>query len=451
MKYILNNDNLEVVGKQYLNGVGNYTGDTTNASDLATVINDKAEKSEIPTESTINNWGFTKNQGTVTDIKANGVSLAQNNGEVNITAADLGIASALKYCGTTTTPLTDGATTNPVVIDGKNHTAVQGCVVFYEDSGNTNEFVFNGTKWELLGSDLTYKVVQNAVSSPNANGNAVSFIDTISQDANGVITATKKNVDMPIVKGDADNSAVLKGEYEGYSNKAISQTSMAVGAATNAGLKGWYYNGIDFTNKKIYLSRTQPNSIKTSGFSIDTTITLDDIQGPEEGLIIKKRTQYVVGDSISIVCDAKYENKCKIEAVEPGVITVDNIPFTSDKLPSYTLGIGKQPDDFTLYSIMPEVNSTTKQLTVRNWKQGGIDLGGASLAEGANTYAVNVGAHAEGLQTVAYGQYSHTEGFGTKAGYAAHAEGRGTKAKGERSHAEGDTTISSGQGSHSEG
>jgi hypothetical protein len=194
MKYILNNDNLEVVGKQYLNGVGNYTGDTTNASDLATVINDKAEKSEIPTESTVSNWGFTKNQGTVIDIKANGVSLAQNNGEVNITAADLGVASAIKYCGITTTPLTDGATTNPVVIDGNNHTAAQGCVVFYEDSGNTKEFVFNGTKWELLGSDLTYKVVQNAVSSPIANGNAVSFIDTISQDANGVITATKKNI-----------------------------------------------------------------------------------------------------------------------------------------------------------------------------------------------------------------------------------------------------------------
>ena len=106
------------------------------------------------------------------------------------------LASALKYCGITTTKLTDGATTNPVVIGGVNHTATAGCVVFYEDTEGgkptTKEFVFNGSKWELLGGDSTYKVVQNSVSSPNADGSAMAFIDTISQDANGVITVTKK-------------------------------------------------------------------------------------------------------------------------------------------------------------------------------------------------------------------------------------------------------------------
>ena len=40
MKYILNNDNLEVIGKQYLQGVGNYDGTSIgSATDLATVIN----------------------------------------------------------------------------------------------------------------------------------------------------------------------------------------------------------------------------------------------------------------------------------------------------------------------------------------------------------------------------------------------------------------------------
>ena len=106
------------------------------------------------------------------------------------------LASALKYCGITTTELTDGATTNPVVIGDTNHTATAGCVVFYEDTeggkSTTKEFVFNGSKWELLGADSTYKVVQSTVSSPNADGSAMAFIDTISQDANGVITVTKK-------------------------------------------------------------------------------------------------------------------------------------------------------------------------------------------------------------------------------------------------------------------
>lgn len=109
------------------------------------------------------------------------------------------LASALKYCGITTTKLTDGATTNPVVIGGENHTATAGCVVFYEDTegdkSTTKEFVFNGSKWELLGADSTYKVIQSAVSSPNADGSATAFIDSIEQDANGVITVSKKNVD----------------------------------------------------------------------------------------------------------------------------------------------------------------------------------------------------------------------------------------------------------------
>jgi hypothetical protein len=39
-----------------------------------------------------------------------------------------------------------------------------------------------------------FKPKQTAKSSPSASGNAVSFIDTITQNANGVITATKKTV-----------------------------------------------------------------------------------------------------------------------------------------------------------------------------------------------------------------------------------------------------------------
>lgn len=41
-----------------------------------------------------------------------------------------------------------------------------------------------------------YKTKQTAVVSPTANGKALSFIDTISQNANGEITATKKEVDL---------------------------------------------------------------------------------------------------------------------------------------------------------------------------------------------------------------------------------------------------------------
>ena len=41
-----------------------------------------------------------------------------------------------------------------------------------------------------------YKTKQTAVSNPTANGSALAFIDSISQNANGVITVTKKNVNL---------------------------------------------------------------------------------------------------------------------------------------------------------------------------------------------------------------------------------------------------------------
>lgn len=110
--------------------------------------------------------------------------------EIWPTAADLGLDSALKYHGVTTTTLSDGATTNPIVINGSNHTATAGCVVFSENK----EFVFDGKNWKELGDGSNHKIKQDAVSSPSASGSTTAFIDTISQDANGKITVTKKNV-----------------------------------------------------------------------------------------------------------------------------------------------------------------------------------------------------------------------------------------------------------------
>jgi hypothetical protein len=108
-----------------------------------------------------------------------------------ITAADLGLDSALKFHGTSSTAITDGSTTQTVTLsDGSSHKAENGCVLFY---GN-KEFVWNGSSWEELGNEGDYKVKQTAVSSPSASGSTAAFIDTISQNTNGVITVTKKNL-----------------------------------------------------------------------------------------------------------------------------------------------------------------------------------------------------------------------------------------------------------------
>ena len=231
----------------------------------------------------------------------------------------------------------------------------------------------------------------------------------------------------PIIKGDAKNSAVLKGEYQGYENKAISQTSMAIGAATTAGLKGWYYSAIDFTNKKITLSD------KPTYILVGTTLI--------NGGWSSGAPNIKVDDVISLVNDSKYDLCSKVTAVSGNVITVDSLPFTElvkDNGASVAVIAGQFSDGYSVY--VPERPDA-----------GLIDFGGGAFSEGSLSKATNIASHAEGLQTHAYGQYSHTEGRETKAGYAAHAEGLETHAKGYYSHSEGTTSIAEGNGSHAEG
>jgi hypothetical protein len=54
--------------------------------------------------------------------------------------------------------------------------------------------VDSGSKASDFQAAGDYKTTQTAVSNPTADGNAAAFIDSISQNANGEITVTKKNV-----------------------------------------------------------------------------------------------------------------------------------------------------------------------------------------------------------------------------------------------------------------
>ena len=61
-------------------------------------------------------------------------------------------------------------------------------------TGNIAEFDANGNPVDSGHALSEYKTKQTAVSDPTADGNAAAFIDSISQNANGEITVTKKNV-----------------------------------------------------------------------------------------------------------------------------------------------------------------------------------------------------------------------------------------------------------------
>lgn len=67
--------------------------------------------------------------------------------EVSIGGGGGGTQGGIVLVGETTTALTDGATTNPITVDGQSYTAQANDAVIYQNK----EFLFDGTKWHEFG------------------------------------------------------------------------------------------------------------------------------------------------------------------------------------------------------------------------------------------------------------------------------------------------------------
>jgi len=91
------------------------------------------------------------------------------------------LQGGMKYLGITTTPLTDGATTNPITINSESVTATTGNVVIYDNK----EFVFDGTKWDEFGDlstlgDLAYKDSASGTFTPSGSVTVTEVTGAIS-------------------------------------------------------------------------------------------------------------------------------------------------------------------------------------------------------------------------------------------------------------------------------
>ncbi len=173
------------------------------------------------------------------------------------------------------------------------------------------------------------------------------------------------------------------------------------------------------TDKKLNKPTVAKGYSVTAIDTVHKTYTLDNTGGIEVNMRYSVR-----------LASAAYDAG-KITAVSGNTVTVDvmpNIALDSDtsSVTNYLMIVGR-PD------------------------LGTIEVGTDAYAFGENAIAQDRAAFAEGRDTKALGQYSHAEGRGTTAGYAAHAEGRNTKAMHDYSHAEGYNTEATGQFGHAEG
>lgn len=120
-----------------------------------------------------------------------GATLAINDGVLNLKS---GIATAGTYKSVTVDSygrVTAG--TNPTTLSGFG---ITDGVNDYGETGSGNAYTgasISGHKITFT-KGATFKTQQTAKSDPTASGTSITFIDTISQNANGEITATKKTV-----------------------------------------------------------------------------------------------------------------------------------------------------------------------------------------------------------------------------------------------------------------
>lgn len=224
--------------------------------------------------------------------------------------------------------------------------------------------------------------------------------------------------DNVIVKGEADNSAVLKD----LNNKAISEGSIALGSNNLVGLKGFYYKHIRFVNTtlaNIYLSKTQVIPTITTGGEIkDTSIIPSDY--------------YSIGDTISLVNDNKYDDIATINNMSAGMIQIkwnNESPFTAIKQET-----NLSPEDYTIYSL----DKPDKGIT---------DIGKYSFATGTDNKAINSYAEVSGKDNVARSKFAKVWGKSNIGGYNTTTFGTNNTNLADNSFVNGTNNINEGNNS----
>ena len=202
-----------------------------------------------------------------------GSGISVSNGVISVSAANLGLSNALHFIGIATTAISDNSTTDPA-ISGYT-TKVAGDVVIDKDSAY--EYVWNGSKWERLGPDSSYKVTQTAVTTATtaSTTTTTTFVSNISQDTNGVISYTTKP--MPAVTTATTTTAGIV-----QLSSAVDSTSTAL-AATPSAVKAAYDLA---TSKATGNGRIFYGTCATAAGTVDKEVVCTDYDALQIGDIV---------------------------------------------------------------------------------------------------------------------------------------------------------------------
>ena len=172
------------------------------------------------------------------------------------------LSGGVVFRGETTTALTDGATTNPITINGNSYTAVQGDLVI---SGK-KEFVFDGTHWIELGDldalgDLAWKDSASGSYTPAGTVSRPTF-------SGSSLTSTGKFTPAGSVSV-STNATTNKTAYVSPVSEALAATYTPEGTVSVQGSEIYYMNPITES-----VTSTDGIDITTSGTVSKPNVTV---------------------------------------------------------------------------------------------------------------------------------------------------------------------------------
>ena len=246
----------------------------------------------------------------------------------------------------------------------------------------------DNSKWEVIGTtslDLSgYKTVQTAVSDPTASGTGITFIATISQDTNGVITPTKQTVRT----GSTSQTGVLQ------LTDSVSSTSTTT-AATPKSVKQAY----DLANGKYTLPS---GGIPETDLASDVQSSLAAADAAVQGILLPETLTQLSKDS---------DNKVTLPLVSSTPNGEAGLMSSSDKIKLDGISSGAEAN------VQSDWNQTTT--TADDYIKNKPTLGTAAsknVAASGNASTTEVVMGNDTRLTNARTPTSHTHGNITNAG-----------------------------------
>lgn len=141
-----------------------------------------------------------------------------------------GLTGAMHYIGTSSTALTDGGTEGPTITGFTGNAKVAGNVVLY----GHQEFIWNGTTWELLGDEGSYALKTTKINGHALSGDVNLTAGDVGADATGSAATVQTNLDTHTGNDDIHVTAAQKSTWSAKQNAISDLETIRSGATRGA-------------------------------------------------------------------------------------------------------------------------------------------------------------------------------------------------------------------------